>query len=357
MFWKIKGGRIERVKETNFTDEEKLEEDLEDWIKRDPQILGEPLLIIGQQKIFPGVGDKLDLLGIDPEGNSVIVEIKRHKVKDPYDIQSLRYASYVSQWDHEAFEETANDFYRRKENRNLIKIYLDDEEAEYEKFTQVVDQFCDEGYELNKDQRIILVGPGVSDKVMTLLMWLEKKGLNIKVIDITLIKDDEDIYLTSKTLLPFPKPEELMVGGKSSGAEPWKVDGQKWHLEKRCNNETAELLTNLVALFEDLDGVDGISWDQKFYVAANVNKKNWTTLTTWPNQINVRILTEQGYFDKGTVAEKVRIKEEKIGIEEKRKWHRLEIKLSPKDKFDIEGLKELAKDALTHYISVLGRGK
>ncbi len=63
--WKIKNNEPTKVAETKFKKENLLEENLEEWIAKDPSILGEPLLIIGRQVLIPDTKDKLDLLALD----------------------------------------------------------------------------------------------------------------------------------------------------------------------------------------------------------------------------------------------------------------------------------------------------
>src|SRR5579885_296377 len=100
--WKITATGPSRVAPVSLSSEI-LEEHLEDWIATDSSILGEPLLIIGRQLIIPDVKDRLDLLALDPQGKAVIIELKRGKLKDPVDMQALRYASYISKWSFEDF--------------------------------------------------------------------------------------------------------------------------------------------------------------------------------------------------------------------------------------------------------------
>jgi hypothetical protein len=109
--WKITDKGPAKVKETKFKQEKLLEEHLEDWIASDPSILGEPLLIFGRQVIIPDIKDRLDLLAVDSAGAIVIIELKRGQLKDPVDIQSLRYASYMSKWRFEDFENVARNFF------------------------------------------------------------------------------------------------------------------------------------------------------------------------------------------------------------------------------------------------------
>ena len=81
------------AKETNI----KLESYLESWLENSPWALveGEPILWVGRQTsanveestIFP------DLLGVDSEGNLVIVELKRGKAPRDVVAQLLRICS------------------------------------------------------------------------------------------------------------------------------------------------------------------------------------------------------------------------------------------------------------------------
>jgi len=88
--WKItEEGPIE-LPQTELPKEKVLEEGLEKWIEKEPGILGEPLLLIGRQVMIPEIKDRLDLLAVDPQGNAVVIELKRGKLKDPVDMQAMR---------------------------------------------------------------------------------------------------------------------------------------------------------------------------------------------------------------------------------------------------------------------------
>src|SRR6056300_1510866 len=72
-------------------------EHLQEWISKNPEVLGEELLII--QKEFDGFSDtneRLDLLALDKEGNLVVIENKLDDSGRDVVWQALKYASYCS---------------------------------------------------------------------------------------------------------------------------------------------------------------------------------------------------------------------------------------------------------------------
>lgn len=71
-----------------------LESELESWIEKDPEILGDDLLVIDRQLPIPGIG-RMDLLCIDSTGALVIVELKRASTPREAVAQALDYASWL----------------------------------------------------------------------------------------------------------------------------------------------------------------------------------------------------------------------------------------------------------------------
>lgn len=71
------------------------EKDLHEFLKRDPSLLGERLLVIGSEVITP-FGVRLDLLAIDADGNLNLLELKRDKTPREVVAQVLDYGSWVS---------------------------------------------------------------------------------------------------------------------------------------------------------------------------------------------------------------------------------------------------------------------
>lgn len=72
---------------------------LEDWLESNPDGIVEDgrILIIGRQ-VVTNFGGFIDLLGLDREGDVVVVELKRDRTPRDTIAQSLEYVSFVSGW-------------------------------------------------------------------------------------------------------------------------------------------------------------------------------------------------------------------------------------------------------------------
>src|SRR3954453_19034104 len=70
---------------------------VQEWIRINPEILGEDLLVLTMEfDRFLQSNDRLDLLALDRAGNLVVVELKRDSAAGFADLQAIRYAAMVS---------------------------------------------------------------------------------------------------------------------------------------------------------------------------------------------------------------------------------------------------------------------
>lgn len=89
--------QLEQIEETSFFENDLRERDhIEEWIRKNPEVSEEELLIIGHEYDKFEINERLDLLAIDKEGNLTIIEVKRDVTGGHVDFQALKYASYCS---------------------------------------------------------------------------------------------------------------------------------------------------------------------------------------------------------------------------------------------------------------------
>lgn len=301
-FWKITtNNKPEKVSATKLKNEHILEKHLEDWIESSTDILGESLLIIGRQIIIPEVKDRLDLLALDPNGNAVIIELKRGKMSDPIDMQALRYASYISKWEFTDFENHAKSYLANGEEFN---------------FNEYFENFCmqsgiDEIPDINSKQRIIIAGSEVKDKLGSVALWLYEHNIDIKIIEIDTFKEGDTLLIQPRTIIPLAVNKFSEVGKAAKGdvSKPWLASGKSWHLEKRMKTKTKEMFLQLDNLIRDHLTVQGPSFDKKNYVSYQYGNYNWLFVRTHANLLVLRFSIKANSMDKGQIANQLGIEE------------------------------------------------
>jgi hypothetical protein len=252
----MKDSGTTQLESTSLSEQGYKEEDLREWILSDPgAILGEELLVIGREVKVKNIGD----------GNVVVIELKAGSLSGNVDFQSLKYVAYTSHWDWDVLQEQFDKF---KESTWGQELY--DEGAE---FNEELESFCNDEYELNQDQRMLLVGESIRDRLGFVVRWLSDKEIEISVVEIELMRDGEQFYLDVEQTIPVS--EDAFSGLRpDTSTEPWKVDGRSWHIEKKLNEQVASLLKEVVGGLEDVESLDGPHWGQKQYVSFRKNRKN-----------------------------------------------------------------------------------
>lgn len=183
--WQIIDGKLNSVSTSMSQNGRKEKEDFEQWIKSNPEILGSDIAIIGEQ--VRTKSGPLDFLGIDREGNLVIIELKRDKLPREVLAQAIDYAADLSSYEPEQINDICKEF-----------IDLSLEEFLSEKFPET--NF--EEVAINQTQRLLLVGFLIEDSLHRMIEWLSEKfnvGINAIVLHYVLTRNGEE--LLSRTVI------------------------------------------------------------------------------------------------------------------------------------------------------------
>ena len=186
--------------ELGFTERKHLQE----WIANSPAVLGEDILII--QKEFNGFNDtneRLDLLGLDKEGNLVIIENKLDDTGRDVTWQALKYASYCSTLKKEQIRRIYQDFLDKQgtnENaeQNLIEFFN-------------VDNISEISLNLAQTQRIILVAAHFRKEVTSTVLWLMNYKLRVQCFKATPYELDNQLVLNVEQIIPVKEAEEYII--------------------------------------------------------------------------------------------------------------------------------------------------
>jgi hypothetical protein len=184
--WQVVNGKPTALT-SSLADQHK-ETEVESWIfDGAPEILGDDIALIGRQ--VKAGGGTLDLIGIDGDGNVVIVELKRDKVPRDAVAQAIDYASDVASWNTEQLDEIC-----REQRKKSLRDYLD------ERFGQEApDEISIENI------RILLVGfPRIGDeRAERMVGWLSEQfdvPINMLVLGYLKSNSGDELLLRTATL-------------------------------------------------------------------------------------------------------------------------------------------------------------
>jgi hypothetical protein len=197
--WQIESGDHLVKLEKKLKDGERDEpNDLEGWLEKKPEIIGENIRIIGRQ-VSTKTGP-MDLLGIDEYGNAIIIELKRDKLAREALAQALDYASDVASWSFERLDQEC-----QKYNKKPLDEY----------FSEAFSENNSEDLSFNISQRIILIGFSVDEPLQRMIEWLHSQySVNINAIALKYILTKSKDELIARTAIIPEDQESIIVGSK-----------------------------------------------------------------------------------------------------------------------------------------------
>jgi hypothetical protein len=185
--WQIVDGKLIPVKSSLPESNRKEKDDLEQWIKSNPSILGDDIALIGEQ--IQTTSGPMDFLGIDNSGNTVIVELKRDKLPRESLVQAIDYASDVADWDLDRF-------------REICKSYTNQTFEDF--FQQRFEGISLEDLAINQAQRLLLVGFTIEESLSRMIEWLsDKYSVGINAVILNYVKTPKgDEVLSRMVIIP-----------------------------------------------------------------------------------------------------------------------------------------------------------
>jgi len=195
--WKVEGNDLSEINTATLDKEERLE----NWITKDPSILGIDLLLIGRQVTSEYRG-RIDLLAINSQGDLVIIELKRDRTPREIVAQVLDYASGIKKLGY-------NDV------NSITSKFLDKSLAEAfnEKFGTSIPE------NINTNHSMIIVASELDDSSERIVQYLsDDYNVNINAIFFNYFKSGEDEIIGRAWLMD---PEEVQARAESRKQAPW----------------------------------------------------------------------------------------------------------------------------------------
>lgn len=217
----LQNKKLKKLPSVNFSDLEVKERfDIEEWVRKNPDILKEKLLVISEQKRLPS-GRQPDLLALDKNGNLVIIELKRDDSGKEVYWQAITYTANFSEL---SFNDIIN-FYTK---------YLESIEDENTDAKSRIEEFIEEDLEkINQKQRIILVSKKFHLDVLKAVLWLRDYEIDIRCVKLIPYKEENNqLLLDSSIIIPTPEVEDYIEKKISKQKEVRVIRASPFSLEK-----------------------------------------------------------------------------------------------------------------------------
>jgi hypothetical protein len=181
---------------------------IQEWVRTNPQILGEELLIVSLEfDRFVNSSDRLDLLALDRDGNLVVVELKRDPLAGLADLQAIRYAAMVSSM---TIEKLAPYYVSYQKHYCNHELTIAEAMNDIKKFVED-DAFA----ELSSMPRIILCSEGFSQEITTTVLWLRSSQIDISCVQIIPYRHKGSIVIVPKVLIPLDEAKQYLIDIKT----------------------------------------------------------------------------------------------------------------------------------------------
>ncbi|QZY57180.1 hypothetical protein [Crassaminicella profunda] len=225
---------LEKISESTFVENELKERDnIEEWIRKEPTVLGEELIIIGHEYDKFEVNERLDLLALDKDGNLVIIEVKRDKTGGNVDFQALKYCSYCSTLNPSEIIEVYDEYLKKFNiNESALENIMDFLEVDSEDLLNGI---------LNTGQRIVIIGKEIDKRILSVCAWLSQNNIDIKCMSIIPYKLDSlnNVIVDINQLIPTYSIDDYFINKK-------KIEKSKGKLVQP--DKIVEFFNNIVSM-------------------------------------------------------------------------------------------------------------
>ena len=198
------------------------EKELEDYIESNPEIIEKDMMILKRQQPTDG-GKFVDLLGLDNDGNVVVIEIKKES-NDARKVitQTIEYGILAEDLGYSELNAIARENEKLGNFPNLEKM-----------FQERIDEFQIDDF--NADTKLYIVHEKIGGEIKKIAQWLNDKGINIYCVELNFHKQDGHKIAVKHDI----------VGGTQLKTQQKKEEFSEEFHTRRGNPDTKELYASL----------------------------------------------------------------------------------------------------------------
>ncbi len=198
--WRV-APKPEMLAESRLADEQLLEK----MILAAPQILSDEWMLIGRQE-NTGVGGRIDLLAVAPDGTLVLIELKRERTPRDVVAQALDYAGWVERLSAEDIDAIYRRFSAGKSLTDEFRAHFGhdlDEES------------------LNQSHQIVIVASSLDDSTERIVTYLSQRDIAINVLFFQVFAHGTEQLLSRAWLLDPVVTQANAMSATAGPREPW----------------------------------------------------------------------------------------------------------------------------------------
>ena len=216
--YKMENEKLSSLDDTSFRDEKIRErQDLQRLLKSKIEVIDANIMIISEE--FSDWNDSrrsIDLLAIDKDASLVVIELKTTDDGGHMELQAIRYAAMVANMTWEQAKQT----FSKYSQENGMDIDAESEICNFLEWDGPKEDI------FAQNVRIVLASADFSKEIITSVLWLNERDLDITCVRLSLHKLNSDLILSADQLIPLPEAKSYQIKVK-----------QKRLQERVANNE------------------------------------------------------------------------------------------------------------------------
>lgn len=258
---KIEDGKLVEYTTTPVT----TEFEIHDFIEKHPSVLDKNIFVIGRE-VTTVDGNSIDLLGLNNNGDTIIIEIKKDQTPRKIIGQILEYSEWVS---NSLGSDELNKIAKRKHLKDYPSLW-----KRYElEFNEIPD--------FNEHQRLYIVAEKIDPITEKIARYLKKNGLDISCVEINFYEKDGDRFCDTKMIVGKEKAVIPDTIDDPNMIYDWKYYSERKGWDDASISEMKKFVNNVIEFGKN----EGWDLDLKF-------NKNYCAIKT-KNNYNICAIKER----------------------------------------------------------------
>lgn len=232
----------------------KKEVDIEDFLEKHPNVLDKEIFIIGRQVPTDTKG-RIDLLGMDKNGHTVLIEIKKGLSTRDVVSQILEYGVWTEKIQYEELNRIA----KEKHLKNYPDLY-----KKFEKEYKTIPE------PFNSDQKLYIVAEDIDEKIENVARYLRLRGIDIKCVEFNFYENDGQQLVNTEVIVGDEPNSTQELGEKGTSERILWEDSLRI-----ATNQNKLTVLDLISQIEVKFKVKGTPQNRFYYIKIKErNRKN-----------------------------------------------------------------------------------